>query len=686
MIGSTVSHYRIIDKLGEGGMGVVYRAEDTKLERLVALKFLSADLTDDAVARERFVREARAASALEHPNICTIHEIGQADDQIFIVMACVDGETLKGVLTRGPMPITEALDAAAQIADGLREAHEKGIVHRDIKPSNVMMTGRGLIKIMDFGLAKLAGVDDLTRARSTVGTVGYMSPEQHRGEDLDARSDIWSLGVLLYEMLTGRRPFAGKHQPAVLHAVLYEEPESLATLRPDASREIDALVRSMLEKNRRDRPRTAGAVLQQLARLAEPPGARDVTRITEIPDRGSSKIPERAPSIAVLPFRNMSADPEQEYFCDGMAEELINALVRIEGLRVVARTSSFAFKGQDADVREIGRRLAVEMILEGSVRKSDGRLRITAQLIDAADGYHVWSERYDRAAADVFRIQDEISEAIVSTLRSRLTRGGEIGQPRGRTADAAAYELYLQGRFHTERGTERSLKTAVEYFARAIERDPSYALAHAGLTDAYCSVALAVALPREEARARAAEAAATALTLGPDVAEVRSAVGWAKWMLERDAEGAVAELERAAALSPGDADILSRLALVLEALGRRDEAAEVGERAFALDPLSSRVRRQLVELKLQLWDWGRAEELLREAIGTDPQDVWSRHRYSKLLLCLGRKDEGLAELERARHHAGTGAHAGPAGREKGRGAPAALRRPPRRGGRRARCR
>ena len=424
MIGKTISHYRILEKLGQGGMGVVHKAEDTKLDRFVALKFLPPHLSQDKENKKRFIHEANTVSALNPPNIATIYEIDEADGQMFIAMEYIEGKSLQEIVgARHALPPPDSIDYAIQIAEGLQAAHKKEIIHRDIKPANILVTDDGVVKIIDFGLAKLAGLTMLTKEGTTLGTVAYMSPEQAQGAKVDHRTDIWALGSVLYEMLTGRQPFAGDYEQAVMYSIMNEEPEPITNLRSDIPTELQHMVQKAMQKDAGERYQQVNELLAELK--------SNKKRLES--KKGDADGEEPSPSIAVLPFVNVSADPENEYFSDGLSEELINALTKLEGLHVVARTSAFRFRGKEIDIRDVGKQLNVGTVLEGSVRKSGNRLRITAQLINVADGYHLWSERYDRELVDVFAIQDEISQAIVNTLEVQLL---------GKRAEGAGQALY----------------------------------------------------------------------------------------------------------------------------------------------------------------------------------------------------------------------------------------------------
>ncbi len=633
MIGKTISHYRITEKLGEGGMGVVYKAEDTKLGRTVALKFLPPGSTDDPDARERFTREAQAAAALNHPNICTVFEIDEVDGRTFIAMEHVDGPTLRAEIRSGPMSVDRALDIAVGIAEALDEAHARQIVHRDVKPANIILTARGRAKVMDFGLARLAGSALLTRTGTTVGTAAYMSPEQARGLEVDRRSDLWSLGVVIYEMVAGRRPFTGGNELSILRAIMTDEPDRLDVHRNDAPPAVVRIVARALAKDASARYASASELLHDLTAAQDELSSRSRTQAS------AAAEPDR--SIAVLPFADMSPDGDQEYFCDGMAEEIINALTQLEGLRVVARTSAFAFKGRNEDIREIGRKLSVGNLLEGSVRKAGDRLRITAQLINVGDGCHLWSERYDRELADVFAIQDEITLAIVEKLRMKLlgdVRERLIGR---QTESLEAYWSYLRGRQLWTKRTSESMEEAMACFEKAIALDPGYALAYDALAQCIAASAHYRRIHPAEIHMEAKAAALKALELDETLAGPHATLGGLLCEGEWDWDGAERGFKRALELDPGHATTRQWYAELLLLLGRTDDAMREAKLAVELDPLSPIMNARVGLVLYCERKYEDAERQLRTAIALDPEYLQTYMFLADALASQSRLEEAV---------------------------------------------
>jgi len=591
LIGRTLGHYSIVEHIGEGGMGVVYRAHDERLDRDVAIKVLHESVAQDADRLARFEREAKAVAKLDHPNILAIHELGTHEGSPFIVTELLDGESLRVRIPAGGAAWQEAADIGAAVAEGLAAAHDKGIVHRDLKPENIFLTSDHRVKILDFGLARVrepveeeGETATLTPAGTVPGTVmgtmGYMSPEQVRGEPADARSDIFALGCVLYEMLLGKAAFLRSSTAETTAAVLKEEPPPLAAPGVAVPGEIERIVRRCLEKSSQARFQSArdlAFALRQITR-AEVPAA----------DSGKRRAADRdpRPSIAVLPFGNLSADPEQEYFCDGMAEEIINALAHVDGLRVVARTSSFVFKDKSQDIREIGDALDVQSLLEGSVRKAGDRLRITAQLIDVRDGSHLWSERFDRRLEDVFAIQDEIALAVVEKLEVKLLGGERASVVKCHTDNLEAHNAYLAGLFEWNKMSPEGFARCQELFRKAIDLDPEFAPAYTRLADSFTSVTWWSDQPPAAALARALPLVEKALALDPDLAHAHSVLGQWNSFFERDWAEGERSLRRAVELTPNDPLAQTYLALVLVMAGCGTEASERARMALRLDPYS----------------------------------------------------------------------------------------------------
>jgi len=637
--GSRLGPYQVIAPLGAGGMGEVYKARDTRLGREVALKILPPHLVGDPDRRQRFLREARAASLLNHPNIITIYDIAETGGAHFIVMEYVAGRTLADRMAAGRLETAETLGLTRQIAAAMGKAHGAGITHRDLKPANIMITPEGVVKVLDFGLAKLEeprGDEEATalgtQAGMIMGTAAYMSPEQASGKPVDARSDIFSFGLVLYEMLSGQRAFAGDNAITVMAAILHQEARPLREVAPQVPAELEDVTARCLRKDPAARFQSIFAVIQALEAPAAPPAI----------------AAEAVPSIAVLPFANLSADKENEYFSDGLAEEIINALTHVKGLRVIARTSSFAFRGKEYELGEIGSRLKVGAILEGSVRKAGNRVRVTAQLINVADESHLWSERYDRELADVFAVQDEIARAVVDALEVRLT-GARSSPPAPRHAiNPEAYDCFLRGRFYSRRLTGQDMAAAIDLLQKAIEIDPGYAVAHAELGSFRQTMGFFGHICPRDLMGPAKSSIERALALDDTLAEAHAYLARHLFLYEFRWEEAERHFRRAMELNPGTSRPVHYYGFeFMSCLGRNEEGIRVGKRALELDPISPLNRFGMAWLYTSV---GRYEEALREArlgLEADPKHWLSQSALAWAQINSGRLLEGVASLEQA---------------------------------------
>ncbi len=618
-------------------MGIVFKAEDTKLRRTVAFKFLPETIAGDPQAKKRFLREAQAAAILDHPNICPVYEVDEAEGEMFLTMALIEGLSLKERIAEGPLPLIEVLNIAVQICEGLKAAHDRGVVHRDIKPANIMLGREGQIRITDFGLASLEGGVDLTHPQTILGTPAYMSPEQIRGEKAGPRTDIWSFGVTLFEMATGRRPFAAEGVGDVREEILNDAPPTPSSLRPGIPPGLDEVILGCLQKKAEERFQDVEGVLSALRSegVRAPGGA------------GAGAPPANAiPSIAVLPFADMSPAKDQDYFGEGLAEELIHALARLQGIKVVARTSAFALKGMKLDLREVGKMLGAGAILEGSVRKAGNRLRVTAQLIDAATGMHIWSERYDREERDVFDIQDEISMSIVEHLKVTLPSGEKTALRKRSTADTEAYNLYLKGLYFMARPDAGSYAKALDFFRAAIDKDPGFAQAYAGMAFVFGALGIMNLAQPSEMWPKAKAAIQKALSLDGDLAEAHAVAATMAFWYEWDWDAAGRSFDRVLSLNPGDAMSHGTRGWFLMNRRRFDESIREIKKALELDPLMPLYYGWSVGLH---WSASRPDEALLEfakAMEIDPNLGLAYFHAGVAYYQKGLLDEAVEALEK----------------------------------------
>jgi len=623
------AHYQILERIGSGGMGEVHLAHDTKLDRRVALKLLPEAMADNAEVRARFLREARAAARLDHPNIITIHEVGEFEGRPYIAMQYVEGRPLSTLAAGDSLSLSQVLPIACGICEGLAKAHAAGITHRDIKPANILLREDLRPIILDFGLANLQGDEKLTHAGSAVGTVAYMSPEQAQGREVDSRSDLFSLGLVLYELIAGQSPFRRENEAATLHAIVTSTPHPLSRYRNDVPDELQRVVMRCLAKSTGDRYQTAADLLAELRILA-----RSM-------ESGSflSTSTSQLPSVAVLPFANMSADPENEYFADGLAEELLNILAKNPRLKVTGRTSSFAFKGKHEDLREIGQKLGVGTILEGSVRRAGNRVRITVQLVNASDGFHLWSETYDRVLDDVFALQDEISRAVADALNVKLVKKSKI-----RSVDPESYALELRANHYAQEFSESSFVIAVGLYRKAIDLDPKNARAWAGLAGSICQQSAYGLINPVQGFRDAKQALSRSLDLDDELAEayeVSSLLGW----YEFGFQDSLAAIRKAYTLAPNNARILSWYGITEAIWGDFDSGLQRGRRAVDLDPLDASIHLNLGRIALWAGRYAESEKALRRALELSSGLTSGSVFLSSAILLQGRAQEALDVLD-----------------------------------------
>jgi serine/threonine-protein kinase len=666
VIGKTISHYTIISKLGEGGMGVVYKAEDTKLDRTVALKFLPSHLCQDEASRTRFTREAKAAAKLDHSNIVPVYEVGEFQGRPFFAMAHIEGKSLREVIKEGKLTVSEAIDLTMQICDGLNEAHNTGVVHRDIKPGNVIIDRKNKARLLDFGLATVTGEKKLTMTGSTLGTVGYMSPEQVKGEKADHRSDLFSVGVLLYEMITGRLPFEAEHEAAAHYKIVNEVPEPLARYKSGLTGELQQIIDKALAKDSSLRYQHADDMRADLRRLKAVSGPAKKSRrglwvaaalaliavtyfgLTSLEDDSGAERSTDRVMLVVLPFANIGNESEQEYFADGMTEEMITILGNANPARlgVIARTSAMRYKRRDVTIEDIGHELGVGYILEGSVRRQGEQVRIAAKLINVEDQTQLWSKNFDGTMDDIFMLQSNVANQISEALAVELLQ--ELHLTNGtHTPDPQAYEEYLAGRFFAHKGTEESWRKAIKFYEEAVRIDPKFALAYAALSHAYSVWSGWYTVTSKIAYDKAKEAADEAFRLNPNLADAHSALAVIAAYFEWNWQKADEQFRVALDLNPNDGETYHYYGHYLSFMDRDGESIEAFRNALKFDPLSAYHRNCMGIAYLKKEEIGQAESSIKKAQELEPESPLNYNYLGFLRERQGRLEEAILSWQKA---------------------------------------
>ena len=633
MIGKLISHYKILEKLGEGGMGVVYKSQDTKLQRLVALKFLPPHIADSPEEKARFIQEAQAASALNHPNVTTIYGIEESPDGLFIAMEYVEGKTLKQTIEKETLSIKKVLDIGIQVCEGLTAAHKKEIVHRDIKSDNIMVTKEGQVKIMDFGLAKLKGATKLTQTGSTLGTLAYMSPEQAQGEEVDHRSDIFSFGVVVYELLTGKLPFEGEHQAAIIYSIINEDPQPMTRYNNQVSAKLEDMVFKALAKDREERYQHIDDLLADLRREKKSIEYVKTTVVTK-----PAESPK--PAIAVLYLQNLSEKKGDEYFAAGMTEDIITQLSKIGGLLVTSRSDVEQFKNKAISLKEVANRLRVNYVMEGSVRKYRDKIRITCQLIKASDGFHVWAESYDRQMEDLFAIQADVAKEVAQALKVTLAPPELAMIEKKPTQNVQAYNYYLQGREYYFRGagSKENLEVATKMFEKALEADSNFALAYAGLSDCYSSYVMFGIDPKKSWLEKAEKAGLKALVLDPNLAEAHRSLS-RLYAVEGKTEKAIQEAEEAVKANPNYGEAWRLLGQWYIYTGQYFKAESALMKALEVKPTESTLFGAIVSLYSAWGKKEKVEEYFNKGLEIQPHNGDTYSSMSDYYLFRGELEE-----------------------------------------------